>query len=552
MKRTLYFIALAVLMAFASCQKEEAEQPRASLSLLMETFSSDAKLHIENVSLPVWDGGDALWINGSSCSVTLDGGRAKVRPAVSPSYKIVYPYSIVGTESGNKVGVTLPYEQTYAVNGSGQQLITAPLCGAVTSGNSGTLYNLGALVRVDLYNALDEEVTLQRIRLQSQKCKLSGAFEVDDLSSSTPVMAPVSAKAYSDKDSWVSLSFGSSGLAQAHDLTTPKSFYLAIPPCTTSGKFAIEVYYTRGERQYRQTIVSEDAITIARNVMPYVTMALTTAHENLIPEDPYNVNATLKTIANNWQMWGSDPDSKIEIVMFQFNSGSDFDVTKNYVYIGGTRCYAEWDSEQKGMIIHVPAASLTNVDFSGMFAYMTKLVHVMFQGNLPGTEGTITATGSTAGMFAGCSKLGSYFQVSGPLDFSTVNLDAVTNTSYMFRGCTSLTSITWPTFGSSAATVTDMRLMFANCTSLNQANVPFHTAATTNMKMMFGGCTWMTSIQLAPSFVVADMPNRQDMLYQTAKDNPFVCRILCTDEQWAALQTGTGIDPTKCTRDGSK
>jgi surface protein len=85
-------------------------------------------------------------------------------------------------------------------------------------------------------------------------------------------------------------------------------------------------------------------------------------------------------------------------------------------------------------------------------------------------------------MFHGCSSL-----TSIPL-FDTSN---VTDMSYMFHNCHSLTSI--PVFNTSS--VIDMNSMFQNCASLT--TIPLlNTSNVTNISYMFSDCNSLNSIPL--------------------------------------------------------
>ena len=77
---------------------------------------------------------------------------------------------------------------------------------------------------------------------------------------------------------------------------------------------------------------------------------------------------------------------------------------------------------------------------------------------------------------------------------------SVTNMSFLFRGCTSLTSVSL--FNTSA--VTDMSSMFRGCTSLTSVPL-FDTANVTNMNDTFNGCTSLTSVPLFNTSKVTGM-----------------------------------------------
>ena len=91
-------------------------------------------------------------------------------------------------------------------------------------------------------------------------------------------------------------------------------------------------------------------------------------------------------------------------------------------------------------------------------------------------------------MFAGCSSLTS-------LDLSNFDTSKVTDMRYMFAGCNSLTSLDVSNFDTSK--VTSMGDMFSRCESLTSLDVSkFNTSKVTNMSAMFYDCNSLTSLDL--------------------------------------------------------
>ena len=104
--------------------------------------------------------------------------------------------------------------------------------------------------------------------------------------------------------------------------------------------------------------------------------------------------------------------------------------------------------------------------------------------------------------FSGCDKL-TEIQSIGNLNTSEVK-----NMSWMFFGCSSLTSLNLSNFNT--AKVQDMSYMFSSCSSLTSLDLSnFNTANVTNMIWMFAGCSGLTSLDL-PNF---NTDKVQDMSY---------------------------------------
>ena len=105
-------------------------------------------------------------------------------------------------------------------------------------------------------------------------------------------------------------------------------------------------------------------------------------------------------------------------------------------------------------------------------------------------------------MFSGCSKLTS-------LDVTKFNTGKVTDMSYMFYGCSKLTSLDVTHFNT--ANVTDMSYMFKSCLILTSLDVThFNTANVTNMRYMFSDCLKLTSLDVT-HFITTNVTNMSYM-----------------------------------------
>ena len=92
-------------------------------------------------------------------------------------------------------------------------------------------------------------------------------------------------------------------------------------------------------------------------------------------------------------------------------------------------------------------------------------------------------------MFFNCSSLTS-------LDVTHFNTAKVTNMNSMFDSCSSLTSLDVSKFNTE--NVTNMTRMFLSCSSLTSLDVShFNTAKVTNMSKMFSGCSSLTSLDVS-------------------------------------------------------
>ena len=93
-----------------------------------------------------------------------------------------------------------------------------------------------------------------------------------------------------------------------------------------------------------------------------------------------------------------------------------------------------------------------------------------------------------------------------------LNTEMVTNMSYMFYSCSSLTSLDVTHFNT--AKVTNMNNMFSNCSSLTSLDVTyFNTANVTDMNKMFYKCSALTTIYASDNFVTDKVEYSYNMFY---------------------------------------
>lgn len=120
-----------------------------------------------------------------------------------------------------------------------------------------------------------------------------------------------------------------------------------------------------------------------------------------------------------------------------------------------------------------------------------RIEHISFTGK-------VKIVGSAAYMFANLDKL---VDITGLNNLDTTE---VTDMSFMFEGCTKLTSVDLSKFETSK--VTDMNAMFYDCSSLTDLNVStFNTLNVTSMMSMFNSCTNLKTITGLNKFNVKDV-----------------------------------------------
>ena len=162
-----------------------------------------------------------------------------------------------------------------------------------------------------------------------------------------------------------------------------------------------------------------------------------------------------------------------------------------------TNLKAQYDSSKKTYYMPWERSTITTVVFDKTFANYDGLTDMSywFKGcssltTISGLEYVNTSkVADMVGMFYGCSSLTT-------LDVSNFDTSKVTNMESMFRGCRSLTTLDVSNFNTS--NVMDMEYMFYGCSGLTTLDVSnFNTSNVTNMANMFSGCSGLTSLDVS-------------------------------------------------------
>ena len=161
-------------------------------------------------------------------------------------------------------------------------------------------------------------------------------------------------------------------------------------------------------------------------------------------------------------------------VTFDLNEGTNIPAWINFAYAGNIN-YVAFD------------ASFANARPTSTYQWFAGMPIISYDGFLSNLN-TENVTNMSF-MFSGCASLSS-------LDLSNFNTSNVTDMSYMFAQCANLTSLDVSSFNTSK--VTSMRSMFASCTGLTSLDLSsFNTSNVTNMWSMFDGCTGLRNLDLS-------------------------------------------------------
>ena len=142
-------------------------------------------------------------------------------------------------------------------------------------------------------------------------------------------------------------------------------------------------------------------------------------------------------------------------------------------------------------------------------------------------------------MFCDCSNLTN-------LNLSSFNTSNVTNMHSMFQSCYSLTSLDLSSFNTS--NVTDMGLMFAGCSLTSLDLSSFYTTSVDDMQAMFWNCSHLTNLNLAHfdmSHLTSHWFDGQNpgkyIMCQNLSTSSGACTITCPAAVQTELENGTGL-----------
>lgn len=112
---------------------------------------------------------------------------------------------------------------------------------------------------------------------------------------------------------------------------------------------------------------------------------------------------------------------------------------------------------------------------------------------------------------ADCSRLFDEMDQLKSIDLSGLDTSNVTNMNLMFNNCSGLTTLNLS--GIDTSSVTNMLAMFENCSGLTKIDLSkFNTSNVTNMGYMFYGCSALTEIDLS-KFNTTNVTTMQAMFY---------------------------------------
>lgn len=408
MKRSVASILILVVAAagiFSSCSKDDNGLVSLNVEISDYTDGANVKMYVDASRYTHWTSGDQVNINGSgnTCSVDLSGDKAKIIdvPSSTEGYLAVYPAGIAsyfGTYSVS-FSVTLPYTQPYSEDGSGNQVIKAPMYAYCANGKTTlTFHNLCSLLKVTINNDRSEDITMQSITVTSSNGKLSGAGTVSGAKTDSPSLSMGSGATSYD---YVTLDF--SGGTYTVSQGTSKDYYIALPAFATSDITVSVVAIGAGTLELDK--MTSDAALTANSIVQGPTLALNSVAYVGTEENPYKINNLDDLIAFRTRVNGGTTYEGLFIKLMD-----DIDCGSTWTPIGtmSNNFKGTFDGNNKTITYAIPS---TSSSYIGLFGYTQNAtikdlnVDAMIVQTSGGSVGGIVAR-QEGGSVIGCTATG--------------------------------------------------------------------------------------------------------------------------------------------------
>ena len=266
-KLILPFVAL--LIGMAACQKEDTNV----LTLEVEHYNGDAKMHIDNQDFAVWDNGDIVWLNGNEKQVSVNNTTHQATisaEGVSSTffmefYYASYPYISTISFSTN-INITLPAVQTYK-EVDGRQKVDAPMFAFASNANSTLMFrNIGSVLAVKVLNGTYEPIRVHSIRVtadNNQNLYGTGSISINDSESALSNLT--------NGGNTVTLNCGEEGVEVPDE---GKVFYIALPTISDAhltvkvddGYGIYTLYQTNNTATFGRNTIHEVPFTASENI----------------------------------------------------------------------------------------------------------------------------------------------------------------------------------------------------------------------------------------------------------------------------------------------
>ena len=511
-----YFFAALLALCAVSCQEDLNPITTVTLHAVIQEVKNDSKVYI-NDRTPYWHNGDQIRINDADYTLqtAMESTASIPNIAISTSgYRAIFPPSILTNSDANinsssSVAVTLPTTQVFEMVGTHQR-VNVPMGAVLNGGNTLQFRNLCSVVRVYVSNATNAQLPITSIILTAERACLSGAGTAIITGDSTDAIAIPS----TDGSRSVSLCKTDKSTMKTVGPWANDYFDVVIPAISVRDDLTVTVSTPTGAK----SITIGDA-AVAHNTITTVTVnvdELTQTTAELVDGPTFNAAIPIDATEIRFEYNNVSVTSGATLS----TAGSPYPIYGNMdgtIWVVSTpanRMNANADCSDMfrktyNSSIHTFLPALTSIDFGDNFntSNVTNMSYMFYNcnslTNLNLSSFNTANVTDMSMMFVACNSLTS-------LNLSNFNTSTVTDMSDMFWGCGSLTSLDLSNFNTS--NVTDMSGMFRYCnlTSLDLSN--FNTANVTDMSGMFRYCKKLTSLNLS-SFNTSNITSMSRMFY---------------------------------------
>lgn len=247
MKKNFFILCVvAVIIAMASCQKDELSKASNTLYLENVPYNTNGKAYIDN-RYACWENGDQVRLtvisgnsydgsvsisspNGVPVATVTAGEGFSHTPGHADIYA-AYPKSLFNNKTlGTSTSFKYPASYTYSVSESNNQKIESPMVASVTTVDEKdylTFVNLCTLLKVEVPAPTNGAFVINEIQVVSDRVNLSGPATVNFSTKEATLPS---------EGNTISLNF-----SRSVSLNATKSFYIPIPPISSGTKLTIKI-----------------------------------------------------------------------------------------------------------------------------------------------------------------------------------------------------------------------------------------------------------------------------------------------------------------------
>lgn len=262
---SLLVVAILVSMVVSGCKKDGTVSLRARIA----NFGNESKVYLDNRT-PRWSENDPVNVNDSLVLLRYSGSNPVLDVSQAPTYWAVYPSEIVSTFSNSRINLSIPQVQTYTEDGSGRQVVKAPMA-AYSRGEELSFTNLGALLAINIVNNAYGSITVSEVRVTASDIALWGDGYVDDYQSDNRKMVLTSTP--QDHNEIVVRGVDNASLNFVISRNNSKMVYVYVPATESANKYSITVVATSitgADVTFTRTQSNSHGGTLPRNYLANV------------------------------------------------------------------------------------------------------------------------------------------------------------------------------------------------------------------------------------------------------------------------------------------